>query len=72
MEITVERLAVPVRLALSPDEAALAIGMSRAFIYQMIASGRLDSIKINRSRRITIAALQKFIDEQAAADPGMR
>ena len=47
----------PDRLALSPKEAAAAIGVGRTFLYEAISSGGLKTIRIGARRFITIDAL---------------
>jgi excisionase family DNA binding protein len=49
------------RLAYRPEEAAEAIGVSLRKIMELIASGRLESSKVDRCRRITPEALAKLI-----------
>ncbi|HEV8221190.1 MAG TPA: helix-turn-helix domain-containing protein [Streptosporangiaceae bacterium] len=49
------------RLLLTPVEAAIALGLSRTRIYELMASGELSSVKIGRSRRISVTALYEFI-----------
>ena len=51
-------------LAFRPDAAARVIGISRSALYMELASGRLPSIKIGRSRLITRAALDAFLTER--------
>ena len=55
-------------MLLTPDEAALRLSMSRSAFYQLLLSGRIASVKIGRSRRIPVAALDAFIErlEEAA------
>ena len=55
-----------VRLLLRPEEGAEAIGVSRARMYELIAEGRIKSIKIGRSRRIPIAELSRWIENELA------
>lgn len=43
---------MPERLAYSPGEAALALGVSRAHIYNLMSAGVLPSFTIGRARRI--------------------
>lgn len=53
---------VPDRLAYGPKEAAQLLGLSRAHIYNLIASGELQSTIIGqRSRRILRSELERFV-----------
>ena len=51
---------VPV-LLVRPEDAAIALGVSRTKVYELMASGRLSSLKIGRSRRIPVEALTAFV-----------
>ena len=46
---------------LNVNEAASALGLGRSLVYMLIATGELASIKIGRSRRIPVGALDEFI-----------
>jgi excisionase family DNA binding protein len=52
------------RLLLRPEEAADAIGVSRARFYELLAAGKIKSIKIGRSRRIPVEELQGWVSEE--------
>ena len=52
----------PERIALSPDEAAYLIGVSRSRMYELMAAGDIRSVKIGRSRRIPRQALVDYIE----------
>ena len=52
------------RLLLKPEECALALAVSRARVYEMLASGDLPSVKIGRSRRIPVAALKRWVERE--------
>lgn len=52
------------RLLYTIEEAADALGISRAHMYLLLGRGELPSIQIGRSRRIPVAALQSFIEER--------
>jgi len=39
---------------------ALSIGPSK--VWELIASGRLESVKVGRSRRVTREALERFVE----------
>ena len=51
------------RLLLTPADAARALSISRTRVYELMASGRLRSVKIGRSRRIPVDALGAFVSE---------
>lgn len=44
-------------------EASQYLGLGRSKIYELIASGRLKSIKIDNARRIPVAAVAEFLDQ---------
>jgi excisionase family DNA binding protein len=56
------------RLLYRPKEAAAAIGLSPAKIYQLMASGEVPSVKIGKSRRIPVEALHAWVAK--ATEPG--
>lgn len=52
-------------------EAVEATGIGRTTLYELIADGRLESVKVGRSRLIPADALERFVDElrqEAAGD----
>ena len=49
------------RLLYRVSEAALALGLSRAKVYELINSGALQSVRIDGSRRIRAADLEAFV-----------
>ena len=49
------------RIAYTIPEAAEALGVSRAHVYNLIREGRLRSVKFGRSRRIPATALAEMI-----------
>jgi excisionase family DNA binding protein len=51
------------KLLLSPEEVAEALSVSRSKVYELLASGRLDSVKIGRCRRVVQSVLLRFVDE---------
>ena len=51
------------RLALTPQEVALALGISRSQVYNLMSRGDLPSIQIGTSRRVSVAALKRWIAE---------
>jgi excisionase family DNA binding protein len=58
-------------LLFRPEEGAQILGVSRARLFELLAAGQIESVKIGRSRRIPRAALEAYVDrlrrEQAAA-----
>jgi len=46
---------------LNVNEAASALGLGRSLVYTLVATGEITSIKIGRSRRIPISAIDEFI-----------
>lgn len=55
------------RLAYRVNEAADAIGISRAKAYELIAAGELPSIRIGSSIRVPAEALRAWIERRLAA-----
>ena len=49
---------------LRPEAVAERLSISRATVYQLIASGDLESIKLGRSRRIPARALEEFVERR--------
>jgi excisionase family DNA binding protein len=59
------------KLAYRPQEAAHAVGLSRARIYELMAEGRLAYVQVDGTRLIPAAELNKLIgvgdgDDRAA------
>lgn len=49
---------------LTVEEVGEAIGFKKSTIYELIASGRLESVKIGtRARRVPVEALDAFIED---------
>jgi excisionase family DNA binding protein len=53
------------RVAVSPAEAALMIGISRAKLYELLGSGQLRSIKVGSRRLIPMSAIESMFTEAA-------
>jgi excisionase family DNA binding protein len=49
------------KLLLTPAEAAEQLGVGRSTVYELLASGELESICIGRARRIPSDALLDFV-----------
>jgi len=54
----------PQRLLLRIPEVAETLGIGRTKIYEMIATGELPTIRIGRAVRISVATLQKWVEER--------
>jgi excisionase family DNA binding protein len=60
-----ERVKPIQRVAVSPAEAALMLGLSRSRTYQLLADGTLRSVKIGGRRLVPIAAIEALVSEAA-------
>ena len=49
------------RLLLTIPEAAQVLGVSRSILYQLVQAGEVATIKIGRSRRVPIVALEQYV-----------
>jgi excisionase family DNA binding protein len=69
LEVCVRPPAEPLpRVAYSPAEAAQAIGVTRQHIYNLMQRGELPSVKLGRSRRISVRALEALLLDGGADD----
>jgi excisionase family DNA binding protein len=50
------------RLLLTPDEAATALGIKRTLLYQLIMSRQIFSVKVGSARRVPVKALHDFVE----------
>ena len=55
------------KLLLTMEEAAEMLSFSRRFFYDLVMSHQIDSIKVGRSRRVPLLALQAFVEQQLQA-----
>jgi excisionase family DNA binding protein len=62
--------AVPGPLLLTPEEAATVLRIGRTRLYQLLATGDLPSIKLGGSRRIAVAALERYVTALAGSPNG--
>ena len=51
------------RMLLTVMEAANRLGIGRSLMYELLATGRIPSIRIGRLRRIPCEALQEFVSK---------
>jgi excisionase family DNA binding protein len=55
------------RVLLPSEKAAQALSISRSKLYELLRTGTLESIRIDRLRRIPIQALHEFVDRLRGA-----
>jgi excisionase family DNA binding protein len=55
------------RFLLTPDEAATALGMGRTYIYALLRTRQLRSVKLGTARRIPVQALESYIARLSVA-----
>ena len=53
---------------LTPEEATRVLGIGRTFVYQLLATGKLESFKLGRRRLVPIDAIERLI----AAERGLQ
>jgi excisionase family DNA binding protein len=63
---TNERKMIMERMLFTVRETADLLGISRSRVYELIWANRLASMKIGRSRRVSLASIRRFVDEEAA------
>lgn len=54
------------RLLYSVEEAANLLGIGRTFMFRLVVTGEVDSVKIGKLRRIPHDALDRYIDRLRA------
>lgn len=56
------------KILLTPEEAAERLSITRSRVYDLIRSGELVSVKLGKVRRISVVALERYVEklEQAA------
>ncbi|KLL09843.1 MULTISPECIES: helix-turn-helix domain-containing protein [Protofrankia] len=55
------------KLLLTAAEAAAVLGVGRSTVYELMAAGQIESVRIGRSRRIPRAALVAYVDRLRGA-----
>ena len=56
-----EFAATPYKLLVTPEEAAAILSVGRTTVYELIASGELESVHVKSCRRIPVVALERFV-----------
>jgi len=57
------------RLLYSVAEAASLLGVGRTYMFRLIATGEVESIKVGKLRKIPHDALGRYIDQQRPGQP---
>ena len=52
------------KLLMTVEEAAQCLSIGRSQCYQLVMRGEIASIKLGRSRRILVTALEQFVQER--------
>lgn len=59
----------PYKLLLRIPEAAAALAIGRSTLYELVARGEIETVKINRSVRIPLASLERWVLERSDRPP---
>lgn len=51
-------------LLLRPTEAATALGIGRSKLYELLASGQIESIKLGRARRVLQTSVEEYVSRE--------
>jgi excisionase family DNA binding protein len=49
------------KLLVTPEEAAAILSVGRTTVYELMATGELESVHVKSCRRIPVAALERFV-----------
>lgn len=58
------------RLAVTPEEAAEMIGVSRTRIYQLLQRGAIPSLRLGKVRRIRVERIREYLEREEAQQAG--
>jgi excisionase family DNA binding protein len=64
-------LVTQVRLLYSVEEAAELLGIGRTFMFELVATRQVDSIKVGKRRKIPRAALEGYISRLTSEQAGV-
>jgi excisionase family DNA binding protein len=59
------------KLLVSPEEAAEALGIGRATVYDLMRLRLVPSVRIGRARRIPASALREYVERLVSAGEGL-
>ena len=54
------------RLLLKPEEAAALLGIGRSKLYELLAAGEIESVRIGSSRRVPMKGLHDYVERLRA------
>jgi len=57
------------KLLLNVDEAAEVLGISRSKLYELLRDRQVASVKVGGLRRITMTALNQYVESLDGSDP---
>ena len=57
------------KLLLKPEEAALLLGIGRTKLYELLAVGAVESVRIGSCRRIPRGALERYVSGLVEENP---
>jgi excisionase family DNA binding protein len=61
---------VPGQLLLTIPDAARCLAISRAYAYRLVQRGQLPTIRLGRSRRVSRAALEAYVERLTREQEG--
>lgn len=59
----------PQRLLLTVEEAAQMLGVGRTTLFGLLQSGQLASVRIGAARRVSVQAIEEFVDQLTERTP---
>jgi excisionase family DNA binding protein len=62
----VKSLPTAARILLTVDEAAAALSLGRTYLYRLLMSQEIASVKVGRVRRVPISALTDYVARRLA------
>lgn len=67
-----EQATVPGSLLVTVEDAGRVLGVGRSTVFDLIAAGQLRSVKIGRSRRVSVRAFEEFVRALEAGEVAPR
>ena len=59
---------MPTDLLLTVEQTASALNLGRTVVYQLLKEGLIESVKVGRSRRVPIDALEAYVAKLRAGE----